>query len=304
MKTFKISPKNIGIVLKPKVVSEYTNILPTLFRWLDKRKKNVLFLEQEEPRIKKIFKEVPKGPVFVSSDKIHSQSDLIITLGGDGTLLGIARQSTRNSPPIFGINMGRLGFITEFSKGELFEELECILTKKVPVNQIPLFQAEIFSNNKKVSKSYFLNDAVFNKSAISRMFSLDIETETEHIFSLSGDGLIVSSPIGSTAYGLAAGGPIVHPDVKALTLIPICPHSLTHRPLVIADKAKVIIRVPKNSDTIQFTLDGQEVIPLSSTDYIIISKSRVRHAKFICNPNRTYYHTLKEKFTHGKRAYL
>lgn len=293
--------KNIAIILKPKVVLELSNVLPHLSEWLHRRKKTIYFPYSEMDRVKKIFKNIPKYIHFLSDSEIQSQSDMIITLGGDGTLIGLARTCTKKSPPIFGINMGRLGFITEFSKHEFYEGLTEAIKGNFTSTKRHLYQCQILQRGKVIDKGFFLNDAVINKNDISRMFSLAVEADNENIYNLSGDGLIISSPIGSTAYSLAAGGPIIHPNVNGVVLTPICPHSLTHRPIVISDRSKVYVTTSKESCATTLTLDGQQAFDIDPSKKILITKSSVRFVKLIDNPERTYFHTLKEKFKHGRR---
>lgn len=294
------SISSVGIILKPYNISSYNSVLPNLCSWLKRRKITISFPIDDKNRIEKILKNSTGNINFKSLKELHKETDLNLTLGGDGTLLGFGRISERNSAPIFGINMGNLGFITEYHKSEFFEGLGPILKGQYDLHKIPLFKVEIREGNKSISTSYFLNDLVIGKNDISRIFSFSVESSNEHIFNLSGDGLIVSSPIGSTAYSLAAGGPIIHPSVHALVLTPICPHSLSHRPIVVDDKEEIIIRIPAKSDSLTATMDGQEMKSLSSRSVIIISKSTSRSVKLITNPNRTYFDTLKEKFTHGR----
>lgn len=293
--------KNIAIVLKPKVTAEFESILPNLAMWLHRRKKTVVFLSKEKERLTKIFKGDLKNVGFVEEDKLHTETDLIITMGGDGTLIGVSRNVKKNSPPIFGVNMGNLGFITEFSKVEFFDQLENTIKGAYKLTSLPLYQVEVTRKNKTTFKGTFLNDLVINNNQISRMLTLSVESEGEHIYNLSGDGLIISSPIGSTAYSLAAGGPIISPSVNAITLTPICAHSLTHRPLVIPDNTSVSIKAAKPDEMIKLTLDGQEAVVVTSQDSIKISKRKTLHVKLIKNLDRTYFRTLKEKFTHGMR---
>ncbi len=295
--------KNISIILKPKVNSDFESILPNLASWLIRRKKTISFLLKEKERIHKIFKGDVKNLNFIAENELHSSSDLIITMGGDGTLIGVCRNITKNSPPIFGVNMGHLGFITEFSKAEFFDQLEATLKGNFEITQLCLYQVEVFSKkkDKPTFKGYFLNDAVVNNNQISRMLTLSVESEGEHIYNLAGDGLIISSPIGSTAYSLAAGGPIIHPSVNAITLTPICAHSLTHRPLVIPDHSNVVIKATRADESIKLTLDGQQAVILDSHDLIKVTKKKTKVVRLIKNPGRTYFRTLKEKFTHGAR---
>lgn len=293
--------KDIAIILKPNVSSEFENILPNLTSWLQRRKKNVYFLEKENERLMKIFKNDFKNLLFMAEDKIHAETDLIITLGGDGTLIGVSRKVTKNSPPIFGVNMGHLGFITEFSKSEFFEQLELTLKNNYTLSQLPLYCVEVFKKNKSIFKANFLNDLVINNNLISRMITLSVESNDEHVFNIAGDGLIISSPIGSTAYSLAAGGPIINPAVNAMAITPICAHSLTHRPLVIPDNAILTIKSAKPNEVIKLTLDGQETTVITSGEIIKVTKKKNIKVNLVKNPERHYYQTLKEKFTHGTR---
>ena len=293
--------KNITIVLKPKVTAEFESILPNLASWLHRRKKTIRFLSKEKDRLNKIFKGDLKNLNFVEEEELHVDTDLIITLGGDGTLIGVGRHVKKNSPPIFGVNMGHLGFITEFSKVEFFDQLEETLKGNYKLTTLSLYQVEVYRRGKTTFKGSFLNDLVINNNQISRMLTLSVESEGEHIYNLSGDGLIISSPIGSTAYSLAAGGPIINPSVNAITLTPICAHSLTHRPLVIPDNTNVVIKAARPEELIKLTLDGQQALVVTSQDTIKVTKRKTIHARLVKNPVRAYYRTLKEKFTHGTR---
>lgn len=295
--------KNISIVLKPKINTEFESILSNLITWLIRRKKSISFLEKEQERISKVLKGELKNCNFISENELHSNSDLIITMGGDGTLIGVARTVSKNSPPIFGVNMGHLGFITEFTKHEFFDQLEQTLKGNYEITTLSLYQVEVFEKRKNEAtfKGFFLNDVVINNNQISRMLTLSVESEGEHIYNLSGDGLIISSPIGSTAYSLAAGGPIIQPSVNAVVLTPICAHSLTHRPLVIPDHSSIEVKASKPDESIKLTLDGQQAVIIGSNETVKVTKRKSRTVQLVKNPERTYFRTLKEKFTHGAR---
>jgi len=234
--------------------------------------------------------------------ELSKNSDLIISLGGDGTLIGVCRNADRKMPPIFGVNMGHLGFITEFNKIDMFDELTKILKGNYTTRNLTIYTVEVHKFGKRIFKGNFVNDAVINKNDISRMFTLSVEVDDEHVYDLSGDGIIISSPTGSTAYSLAAGGPIIHPGVTGMVLTPICAHSLTHRPLLIMDKSVVKIKVDRKNSPVNLTLDGQHNIAVDSNETVYIKRSG-RKVKLIENPERNYFLTLKEKFTHGKRSY-
>lgn len=293
--------KNIAIVLKPKAVSEFQIILPNLVNWLVRRKKTVLFLDHEIDRLTDILKNNNKDVLFITQDELHTETDLIITLGGDGTLIGVCRNIKKTSPPIFGVNMGTLGFITEFSKSEFFDELEATMKGNFETTSLNLQQVEVFNKGKSNFKGYFLNDVVVTNNHISRMLTLTIEANDEHIYNLSGDGLIISSPIGSTAYSLAAGGPIIHPMVNALVMTPICAHSLTHRPLVLPDTSEMMIKAAKSGESIRVTLDGQQALTMTSAEHLKVSRAKNKVIRLVKNPSRTFFRTLKDKFTHGAR---
>lgn len=290
----------IAIALKPAGFEDLPNAINNLIRWLSKRKKRIIFLDKEKSRFdliisKKLIKEVE----FWDEKKFFNDTDLLVSLGGDGTFLGVARNVAPHVP-VMGVNLGRLGFITEYSKGDFYEKLSGILAGKYEIFKKRLYCAKVFQDGKEVHKELFFNDAVFNKNEIARMFTLSVHSDGEHIYDLSGDGLIISSTMGSTAYSLAAGGPIVHPDVKALLLTPICPHSLTHRPLVIPDSCELRVKLVEDIDSVTLTVDGQIAVHVDKRVEVSIAKAR-NYISIIKNDERTYFRTLKEKFVHGRR---
>ena len=293
-------PLRATIVLKPNTLGEFNNLLPNLTSWLKRRKKEVQFLTQDEDRIKKIFKKTSsKSFELIEIKDLFKKSDFIISLGGDGTLIGLAQYAGVGYAPIFGTNLGHLGFLTEFLKKELYEQLSLFLKGRLKVEKIPLYSTKLYRNGKKYREDCFLNDAVIGKPNISRMFSLIVECSGDQIYDLSGDGIIVSSPLGSTAYSLAAGGPIVHPHAKNIILTPICPHSLTNRPLVVPDDKEILIRA-KNADETCLTMDGQRTLEMKNKDFVLIRKKK-KHLNIIKNQEKKYFNTLREKFFHGRR---
>lgn len=287
----------ISIVLKPNHLEDLENTVLNLLRWLKRRKKTVFFHENEKGRFesnfsKKVFEEFN----FMSSKELYSKTDLIISMGGDGTLLGVCRKAS-SRVPIMGVNLGRLGFIAEFSKSDFYEKLSLVLAGKYQTFKKNLFSVKTNKNEKKL----FFNDVVISKNDIARMFTINVEVDQEHIYDLAGDGLIISTTMGSTAYSLAAGGPIVHPSVSALLLTPICPHSLTHRPIVINDNAKIKLKLLEHIETVTLTLDGQNLIDVDKSTEVYIEKDTRKSITLIKNADKTYFHTLKEKFVHGRR---
>lgn len=292
----KKSIKNVAIRLRPSSSEDLDNLVTNLSRWLFNRKKEVFFLVEEQERLKKILANtVFKKVKFIHKKDFFKIPELIITLGGDGTLIGVCRES-QNNIPIMAINKGRLGFVTQYTQAELFECLEPILKGKMETLKKPLYKAWVEKSGKTIFSSYFFNDAVITQNGIARMIGLNIEAEEEIISQVSGDGLIISTTVGSTAYSLAAGGPIVHPEVNALILTPINPHSLGYRPIVIPNTFKLKVKLARPAKAVILTLDGQEVFDLSSEDEVKISKSNQKSAYIIKNPERNYFRSLRDKF--------
>ncbi|MCT4642530.1 MAG: NAD(+)/NADH kinase [Bacteriovoracaceae bacterium] len=286
---------NIGIILKPTTFDDLGNIVTNLVRWLSKRDKNIFLLSSEQKRLLSITTNKTLDKVhFLEKDQFFSSIDLAISMGGDGTLLGLTRDIP-SSIPVFGINMGRLGFITEFQKTEFYEELNAVFAGHFVFESHQLYTLKI--NGQTYS---FLNDVVFNKNNIARMLNLSIESSQEHIYNLSGDGLIISSPTGSTAYSLAAGGPLVHPGLNAFIVTPVCPHSLTHRPLVLPDYLELKVSILDNTEDAIATIDGQVAIKISKSSDITVFKDSNKTIRFIKNKEREYFNILKEKLVHGR----
>ncbi len=295
--------ENISIVLKPSEYEDLNNLVSNLVRWLKRRGKEVSVLEKERSRLEKVVQSSTfKQLLFKNEKEIYKNSDLLISLGGDGTLLGVCRKISPNIP-IFGVNLGRLGFITEFSKSDFYEKLNIVLSGKFQTKKQQIFKVSVHDKKEEIDKQYFINDIVFNKKEIARMITLNVSSEEQHIYNLSGDGLIISSTVGSTAYSLAAGGAIVHPSVNALLLTPVCPHSLTHRPLVISDNSSIEVQVVDSKENAAITVDGQKVLEFNHKHTVKVTKESRKKITLILNDERSFYHTLKEKFVHGRSQF-
>lgn len=299
MKKKKI--KSVSIKLKPTKIENFDSIISNLIRWLNRKQVTMSFLEDEKDRIEKnIGKALTKNVEFIKEKDFFTKNDMLISLGGDGTLIGASHLISKNMP-IFGINLGRLGFITEFHKSNFYDDLQNTIEGRYDTRKVNLFNLQINDKtNKKIINDFFINDFVISKNDIARMFNLNVECNEEHIYNLSGDGLIVSSPLGSTAYSLAAGGPIIEPDVKAMILTPICPHSLTYRPLAISDSSKLKVSLSEINEKVTVTLDGQSIYQFEYGQKIFITKSKTKYINIIKNTNREYFQVLKEKFFHGR----
>jgi len=291
--------KNVAITLKPRGDQKFINTVNHIIKWLTNKKISISFLEKEKQRL---AQSNDLASIKFIKDSELVKSDFVPSLGGDGTLIGTCRR-VRGDTPILGVNYGKLGFITEFSASELFDALEKIIKDDFKTKEVNIFRLQVLRKQKVIFESRFINDAVLSKNNIARLFELQVESDNNVLFSLSGDGLIVSTPIGSTAYSLAAGGPIVHPNVQAINLTPICPHGLTHRPIVIPDTQPLSLRLTEHEKDVCLTVDGQVAFEIGPDDLINIEKHAEDSVKFIINEDKNYFRTLKEKFYLSKKVF-
>ncbi len=225
--------------------------------------------------------------------------DAVIVIGGDGTLLYTARLLDGAKIPIIGINMGGLGFLTEISPHEAFDAIECFIDGRTTISERMMCDVNLYREEKIVKSSTVLNDAVITKGNIARMIELETFVDKKFLSKYRSDGLIVSTPTGSTAYVLSAGGPIIAYDLDCIILCPICPHTLTHRPIVLS--SSVEIEITNNSDTdVYLTFDGQEALPVFLNDRITIKKSDKR-TYIVNSPFKGYFEILNNKLNWGER---
>jgi len=220
--------------------------------------------------------------------------DLIIVLGGDGTLLSVARLIGSRCVPILGVNLGSLGFLTEITEEELFPTLERVIAGDFELEERMMLSASIERHGERITRYSALNDVVINKGAIARIIDLETTIDNEYLTLYRVDGLIISTPTGSTGYSLAAAGPIVHPSLHAMIITPICPFTLNNRPILIPDRSKVrVILKTENADHL-LTLDGQVAFALKAGDIVEIEKSK-NCINLIKSPYRNYYEVLRTK---------
>lgn len=225
-------------------------------------------------------------------------SDLVVVLGGDGTLLSVARNQA-GGVPILGVNMGTLGFLTEVNRAELFPALVRVLAGRFEILERTLFRVELQRAGSGNGSHYtVLNDVVVNKSALARIIRLVVAIGDRPVAVYRADGLIVSTPTGSTAYNLSAGGPIIEPSLGVAVLTPICPHTLSVRPLVVPDSSPIRITLDTPEEEVYLTLDGQEGVTLSHRDSILI-RVAPEPARLVRVSERTFYDSLREKLKWG-----
>jgi NAD+ kinase len=241
------------------------------------------------------------SPHGLEAEILGAQADLMVVLGGDGTLIAAARALGGNNVPILGVNLGSLGFLTEITVDELYPALESCLAGNFSVTERMMLQVVVARNGIDLESHKVLNDVVINKGALARIVDLETMVDGYPLTTFKADGLIISTPTGSTGYSLSAGGPIVHPSLNCLVINPICPHTLTNRPVVVADDARVVITVRSLEDEkLYLTLDGQVGLKLRCGDEVRVRKAQ-RHANLVCSPNRNYFEILRTKLKWGER---
>lgn len=234
-------------------------------------------------------------------EEIAKRADLLIVLGGDGSLLSAARlvSGAKREVPILGVNLGSLGFMAELSLAELFEHLDRAVSRGLETEERMMLTAVVIRGGRTTSEYIVLNDAVINKGALARMLELNVTVDDGYLTSLKADGLIVATPTGSTAYSLSAGGPIMHPAIHCFVLTPICPHTLSNRPIALPDSSVVRVRLVSRSEDVALTLDGQVGCPLEYDDIVEIRKSPYR-LRLVKHPSKDYYEILRTKLKWGK----
>lgn len=240
-----------------------------------------------------IFCEVIEKVEDLEKESIKS-IDALIVVGGDGSLLIAARRVSKYGIPLIGVNLGRLGFLTEINKEEAFERLQEILSKPLCVSKRMMLRAILKRDGKEILKIDVLNDVVVNKAILARIVDVAVYVGDRYITTYNGDGVIVSTPNGSTAYALSAGGPIVYPSLEVFILVPICPHTLTDRPIILPTIEPIKIKIVSKEKDAWLTLDGQEGTQLFYGDEIIVKQSPY-YTYIVKTPNKNYFDILREK---------
>ncbi len=283
----------IGIIAK-KNKPEAVAIARHLVEWLQPKKIEV-YIEEE---IGKLLSPTLWKPI--QREAIPTDMEMIVVLGGDGTLLSVARQVWNKNIPILGVNLGGLGFLTEITLDELYPVLEKVLQDDFEINERDVLNAEVIRRGERIAEFIVLNDAVINKGALARIIDLETTINGEYLSTFRSDGLIISTPTGSTAYNLSAGGPIVFPSLHTIIITPICPHTLTIRPIIIPDHVRIRALLKSRNEEVTLTLDGQQGFALEFEDVVEVRKADGR-ILLIKSPYRRYFELLREKLKWGER---
>jgi NAD+ kinase len=284
--------KTIGIVSRPRQ-EDIAAVAPKLVEWLESRGLTVQYDRETASCL-------PAAKLELTREKLAQAADLLIVLGGDGTLLAAARSLGDKAVPILPVNLGSLGFLTSVTLDDLYPILQEVLAGRSRLSERTMLDTHIIRGGKIAARHRALNDAVFNKGALARMLDLDLFVDGDFVSNYKADGLILSTPTGSTAYSLAAGGPIVYPSVAAFVVTPICTHTLTDRPLVIPDSSKIEVSFKAGDEPVFLTLDGQVGVELQRDDRIAISKS-AHTLRLVRPPKKSYFEILRNKLKWGER---
>jgi NAD+ kinase len=235
-----------------------------------------------------------------ASGEIPEFADLVVVLGGDGTLISVARLVGNREVPILGVNLGSLGFLTEITLDELYPALESCLSGDYRVSERMMLRVTIERNGEAIQTHRVLNDVVINKGALARIVDLETTVSGSYLTTFKADGLIISTPTGSTGYSLAAGGPIIHPALECLVVTPICPHTLTNRPIVVDAGATVTVTLKSAHEDVFITLDGQVGMELKAGDQVRVQRAEHR-TRLVMSQSKDYFEVLRTKLKWGER---
>ena len=277
--------KSVGIVVKPNN-SDAEATAAQLVEWI--RSKGI---------------ELAAEPIFTGKETDDTRqkidADMIVVLGGDGTMIATARMVADSDVLVLGINYGGLGYLTDFRIEEMYSAIESILAGDYEVDQRVMLDVEHRRGDGIVGSGRVLNDVVINKAALARIIEIEVTLNSLFVNAFRSDGLIVSTPTGSTAYNLSAGGPIIYPSMNAVVLTPICPFTLTNRPIVVPDRAEIELKLIDGNEGVVLTLDGQTGFDMKGGDAVRIRKSETS-LNLLHPPNRNYFDVLRNKLKWGR----
>lgn len=237
--------------------------------------------------------------VLKKEENLFDEAELVIVLGGDGTMIHTAHLLNGRDIPVLGVNLGTLGFLTEVSLDEMKKAIDRVLAGEYSITRRCMLRATLHRGEMEVISRVVLNDAVINKGALARILRLEAYTKHGMMTSYRADGLIISTPTGSTAYNMAAGGPVLYPTMDALIMTPICPHTFANRPVVLPDSEELLIELIEANGEVYLTLDGQEGVQMLEGDRLEVSKAHIT-LSLIESPSSDYFHILRHKLGWGQ----
>jgi NAD+ kinase len=288
--------KRIGIVLKPNQPDALRTVCE-LVSWLDER--GIALVGTPEIERDRIELETGCAVEQVEREELAAHVDLILVLGGDGTMIATARMLGEREVPVLGVNYGGLGYLAEFRIEELYQALDSILSGNFRLDKRVMLDVELRRGDERITHNRVLNDVVINKSALARIIEIEAYLNQRFVNSFRADGLIISTPTGSTAYNLSAGGPVIFPSMNAVVITPICPFTLSNRPIVVPDDATIELLLKTDQEEVTLTLDGQVGVSLKVEDRAVIRKSSVTF-NLVQPSNRNYFDVLRDKLRWGR----
>lgn len=291
MGVLEVAVNKVGVVAKRRM-EEVIRIAEELVSWLEAR--GVQCLVEDE--LAASSRRLPGCP----REELPKNVDLMVVLGGDGTLLSAARMLAGSPVPLLGVNAGGLGFLTEVTLGELYPVMEQVLRGEVTIIERTFLEVLVRRDGQEITSQRVLNDVVVNKGALARIIDLETYIDDYYLTTFKADGLIVSSPTGSTAYNLSAGGPIVHPSLRSIILTPICPHTLTNRPLILPEDVSIRVSVEAMDGDVYLTFDGQVGYQMEDGDRLEVRTSPTS-LQLIKSPHRSFFEVLRSKLRWGER---
>lgn len=282
--------KIAAIISKP-AKAELHHIAPEVVKWLSDHNYSVVMDEETSVYVSGV-KTAPRDQIALE------KPEFAVVLGGDGTLLSAARVLAKADVPILGVNLGSMGFLTEVALPELYQRLEAVERNECTFESRTMLHCDLIRDDEIVAGFDCLNDTIVNKSAIARLVEFDLYLDGKFVSNYKGDGVIVATTTGSTAYSLAAGGPILVPSVAAFIITPVCPHSLTHRPLVVRDSSEIRVSICSVDEEAFLSIDGQIGVPVANGDSVVCRKSDYRIR--LLRARKTFFDVLRTKLKWGQ----
>lgn len=288
--------KRVGIVVKP----HQPDVLKTIcgvVHWLHEH--GITSVTGPELDHKQMEADSGCSIEVINAEQLAASVDSILVLGGDGTMIATARMVGDAEVPVLGVNYGGLGYLAEFRIEELYPALESLLSQDYRVEKRVMLAVELLRGDERITRNRVLNDVVISKSALARIIEIEALLNQQFVNSFRADGLIVSTPTGSTAYNLSAGGPVIYPSMNAIVITPICPFTLSNRPIVVPDDAVIELCLKTPNEEVALTLDGQVGFPLNVEERVVIRKSRTTF-NLVQPKNRNYFEVLRDKLRWGR----